>query len=251
MRKVLILTKNILNEQELQENIQRLSHEVYCTTCDFDQLDNKVFLMNIVNFFQIVIISETISDNQMAEVLKVLNSEQTKVFRKVEFMPDKKDRAQFDEFTIDEWLEVSDSLEVLREKIERSTASNLTKVGMGGNSSVVNFNAQSQFFLSEGEQFLKALRKLSSNERKVFYYLISVENQTISRRDICEYVWEEELTNSQLSSLSNIVKKIRSKFQEVGIQDEIIKNQWKKGYAFTDKFWQLIQLAKSEGQLAG
>ncbi|MGM0214882.1 helix-turn-helix domain-containing protein [Enterococcus sp. AZ109] len=251
MRKVLIVTKNILNEQELQENIQRLSHEVYCTLCDFEQLDNKVFLMNIVNFFQIVIISETVSDNQMSEILQVLNPQQTKVFRKVQDMPDKKVRAQYEDLAIDEWLEVSDPLEVLREKLERSALKMIDPSDGSAQTTAGVFGSKSQFFLSEGEQFLKALRKLSSNERKVFYYLVSVENGTISRKEICEHVWGDDLTNSQLSSLSNIVKKIRGKFQEVGIQDEIIKNQWKKGYAFTDKFWQLIQLAKSEGQLVG
>ncbi|MEO1768364.1 winged helix-turn-helix domain-containing protein [Candidatus Enterococcus ferrettii] len=249
MQKILVLTRNVLNEQSLQENIQRLSHEVYCTFCDFDQLNNKVFLMNIVNFFPVVIISETISDHQMAEILKVLNTSDIKVFRKVECLPDKQDREQYASLEIDDWIEVSDTFEVLREKLERTSSANTAQVEMTNGSSSIN--TPNQFYLAEGEQFLRALRKLSSNERKVFYYLVSVENKTISRKSICEHIWSDELTNSQLSSLSNIVKKIRGKFQDVGIHDEIIKNHWKKGYAFTDKFWQLIQLAKSEGQLAG
>lgn len=249
MQKILVLTRNILNEQSLQENIQRLSHEVYCTFCDFDQLNNKVFLMNVINFFPMVIISETISDHQMVEILKVLNTKDTKVFRKVECLPDKQDREQYAALEIDDWIEVSDTFEVLREKLERTTPSSAAQSELITGSS--NINASNQFLLAEGEQFLRALRKLSSNERKVFYYLVSVDNKTISRKAICEHIWADELTNSQLSSLSNIVKKIRGKFQDVGIHDEIIKNHWKKGYAFTDKFWQLIQLAKSEGQLAG
>ncbi|MGG5317311.1 winged helix-turn-helix domain-containing protein [Enterococcus sp. AZ072] len=249
MQKILVLTRNVLNEQDLQENIQRLSHEVYCTFCDFDQLNNKVFLMNIVNFFPVVIISETISDHQMAEILKVLNTSDIKVFRKVECLPDKQDREQYASLEIDDWIEASDTFEVLREKLERTSSANTAQVEMTNGSSSIN--TPNQFYLAEGEQFLRALRKLSSNERKVFYYLVSVENKTISRKSICEHIWSDELTNSQLSSLSNIVKKIRGKFQDVGIHDEIIKNHWKKGYAFTDKFWQLIQLAKSEGQLAG
>lgn len=249
MQKILVLTRNILNEQSLQENIQRLSHEVYCTFCDFDQLNNKVFLMNVINFFPVVIISETISDHQMAEILNVLNTKDIKVFRKVESLPDKQDREQYAALEIDGWIEASDTFEVLREKLERTSTSNAAQSELLSGTS--NINGSNQFLVAEGEQFLRALRKLSSNERKVFYYLVSVENKTISRKAICEHIWSEELTNSQLSSLSNIVKKIRGKFQDVGIHDEIIKNHWKKGYAFTDKFWQLIQLAKSEGQLAG
>ncbi|EOH94916.1 helix-turn-helix domain-containing protein [Enterococcus pallens] len=249
MQKILVLTRNILNEKSLQENIQRLSHEVYCTFCDFDQLNNKVFLMNVINFFPIVIISETISDHQMVEILKVLNTKDIKVFRKVESLPDKQDREKYADLEIDGWIEAADTFEILREKLERTNTSSATQAEAMNSSSTIN--TPNQFFLAEGDQFLRALRKLSSNERKVFYYLVSVDNQTISRKAICEHIWSEELTNSQLSSLSNIVKKIRGKFQDVGIHDEIIKNHWKKGYAFTDKFWQLIQLAKSEGQLAG
>lgn len=250
MQKILVLTRNILNEQSLQENIQRLSHEVYCTFCDFEQLNNKVFLMNIVNFFPVVIISETISDHQMVEILKVLNPKDSKVFRKVESLPDKQDREQYEALEIDGWIEESDTFEILREKLERTSTVNKAPVELISNAAA-NINGSNQVFLAEGDQFLRALRRLSSNERKVFYYLVSVDNQTISRKAICEHVWSEDLSNSQLSSLSNIVKKIRGKFQDVGIHDEIIKNHWKKGYAFTDKFWQLIQLAKSEGQLAG
>ncbi|MGM0213475.1 helix-turn-helix domain-containing protein [Enterococcus sp. AZ109] len=251
MHRILVLTKNLLNEQKLQEDIQRLDHEVYCAHCDFDQMNQKIFLTKIFKLFSIIIISETVAANQRPQILEAIDTQQTTVFQKVERLPLEQERKQHERVGIDEWLAVTDPIEVLRDKIDQSPLSNFFTSIETLDERIEGTTTSEKLNRSfEVDKFLRGLDRLSRKETTVFYYLVSMGNKCVDRASICAHVWSDEITSSQLSSLSNTTKRIREKFRNAGIRDDIIVSYWNRGYTFTDTFWQLIQQTKIDNQLA-
>lgn len=84
MDRILILTKNILIEQELQHKLQLLNYEVYCSVRLFDELIHQETTSIFLNVFQYVIISESICESEVARLSSALNDSSFKIIRKVE-----------------------------------------------------------------------------------------------------------------------------------------------------------------------
>ena len=63
MISILLLTKNILVEQELQAKLQRLNYEVFCCSNMFYLMTQQVKKLPMLTYFDYIILSETISEN--------------------------------------------------------------------------------------------------------------------------------------------------------------------------------------------
>lgn len=72
MISVLLLTKNILVEQKLQEKLQRLNYEVFCCSNMFYLMTQQTRKLPMINYFDYIILSETITENEMRQILAVL-----------------------------------------------------------------------------------------------------------------------------------------------------------------------------------
>ena len=62
---VLILTHNILVERPLVEKLQRLNIEVLSSAKLLTMLQAKQVPLEVMNFFDVLIVSETISDQEI------------------------------------------------------------------------------------------------------------------------------------------------------------------------------------------
>ncbi|MFQ7234681.1 MAG: hypothetical protein ACLRPU_07405, partial [Enterococcus hulanensis] len=104
MRPILILTKNLLIEQQLQNQLQHLNYEVLCSVELLNQLKmnaqsmrNKMdsqrnFQKSFLMDYQAIILSETISDSEIQEL--IANSQIIKqiLLRKVVEEPSKREK---------------------------------------------------------------------------------------------------------------------------------------------------------------
>ncbi|MFR3686129.1 MAG: winged helix-turn-helix domain-containing protein [Enterococcus sp.] len=78
---------------------------------------------------------------------------------------------------------------------------------------------------------------LSKLEEKVFNELYYSNGEVITREDLCNKIWGTGVTNSHLSHLSSIVKKLRMKIEKMDLCEEAIKTVWGEGYQLSADFY--------------
>ena len=98
------------------------------------------------------------------------------------------------------------------------------------------------FPMNEEEAVTSLVRSVydsfSKTEKRVFERLIlaHTKNQLVSRKELCEYLWEEGETPSNMSQLSCLIHKIKRKFELAGITNEVIATLWGRGYRLNEEF---------------
>ena len=70
--------------------------------------------------------------------------------------------------------------------------------------------------------------ELTKNELKILYFLVSKRGQIVSREEIINYLWESESFIDD-NTLTVNMKRLRTKLEEVGLQD-IIETKRGQGY---------------------
>lgn len=79
MAKILIITKNPLAEQALQLALQKINDEVFCSSSLLEQVD---FYPEVVGYFSIAIVSDTISSLELSKHLDTLKQKDLLLIRK-------------------------------------------------------------------------------------------------------------------------------------------------------------------------
>lgn len=201
---ILLLTKNILAEENFQSKLQQLGHEVFV---------NKSFLQNsedIINFnFDICIISNTVSKSRSERVLSEICQGNIGVLFECESSVGKENTYG----SKIKWIAQDETMETIKEKIEYAYSSKKDSL-------VKRKNVGSNL-------------NLSTNEQRVFSFLSASENVTFSREKICKYVWNGNCTNSQKSQLSILVKRINRKMKDSSIDTHEIRTLWGRGYVYS------------------
>lgn len=190
--KILVLTENVLAERELQQQLQELNHEVFCSSSLFYKVMMGQKIEAIEYIFDTVIPGFTITNSEVEELGEKLPIEQL--------------------------LQLPDGLtkDQLREKLylvekEAPTVSQELKA------------KQKE---SNQERFMKLLSK---NESALFQLLLANQGVPVSREESCRVLWECEPTCSCLSQLSSLSKRLRLKAEECKIGYSI-QSLWGKGY---------------------
>ena len=125
MKPMLILTKNLVLEQELQQQLQHLSYEVFCSVELLECLKASRHQKNtttdtlqryLLNY-QAIILSETIADSEIRELLPILKSEKWGLLRKLGSKPNAKEEEQLHSLGVIDWLVVDQSIDYLREQL--------------------------------------------------------------------------------------------------------------------------------------
>jgi len=254
MNQVLILTRNILAEQEIQQKLQTLNYEVYCSVSIFDYCNQSQEISDFFKFFQYVILSESICESEVNSLIPLLRGHSLNIIRKVETKMTKRDQKYLEAEKFDAIISITDSIDELRESLytvrkktelmdEYSLNDNV--VPLSGKVSLVNSNyLQMTGGTSERKQQISAvLHRLSPTELKILSILTEAGDHVITREVICHRIWEEEATKSHLASLSSTVTRIKSKFEQVHLDNTAIHTLWGKGYLINQ---QLLDYLKSE-----
>lgn len=82
--RILILTKNILAEKDIQQKLQLLGHEVFVTTKYLKYFLEKEVSRKEINQFPLCIISKTVSDSETGLVISKFVGQPNSIFREVE-----------------------------------------------------------------------------------------------------------------------------------------------------------------------
>ena len=218
MISILLLTKNILVEQEMQTKLQRLNYEVFCCSNMFYLAAQQAKKLQMINYFDYIILSETISENEMRQLLVTIPESKT-ILRKLEKEPEKQLEG------VDGWISEGSSIEELRETLcrwEKSSASQDVILSLVGSRIGVGAEVHTTGSLT-----------LSKLERRALEKLYQANGKVISREELCEYLWTDGATKSRLAQLSILIKKLRIAFQKDGITGETVQTSWGEGYLLT------------------
>lgn len=228
MRPILMLTKNLVAEQRLQEHLQYLNYEVFCSVRIFNDLIQNEKVKAKINKFQILILSDTISDSEVIQILSKLVLTDQIIFRKSISEPSNSQKERWKKLGIEESLSDNDPIDQLREKISKKIVSRInTEISLP-----LVVNEDEEDWIQKPKDFVKSLSK---KEKLVFHYLLEANGRIVSRKELCQYLWESEPTNSCLSQLSVIVKRILIKMEEDECDEYSIRTLWGQGYRLTPR----------------
>lgn len=240
MRQVMILTKNVLFEEVIQKKLQHLDFEVFCSSSQ--RWIEEPQHVTLFRHFQAVILSETFCNQEVEEILKLLIKHSVRIFRIAEETPSKETIEMWKRQGLDGWIERSDYLENLREKLLNTPSRRLSERLPEGEVEAVGISESVRHW-----QLENARATFSKTERLVFKYLVEgqAQKRIVSRGELCKKVWDSEETPSTTSQLSTIISKLRAKLSKHGVPGNTILTLWGKGYRFSTGFYeQWVRLAQ-------
>lgn len=227
MKRILILTKHILGEQELQNILQHLHYEVFLLTY---QEQSEFALHDFVTYFDLIILSGTLT-NQEAKGLKGQLS-----LRSVDLLDLAAQSANQREFAINRLT--GNSYQQAIGGITSTVA--LQPYQSEPKLAALNWTAREAENQPTAEQPQYFYLSLSQLEKALITELAQYENQVLSRQHLCQAIWHEDCTNSHLSQLSTLVKNIKRKVARTGFDRESILTIWGKGYKLTKECYQYL-----------
>lgn len=231
MRPLLILTKNLLIEQPMQEQLQYLNYEVFCSVRLMKQLKASLNPLQLIQSYQAIIFSETLSDEEIRQLLTHIGGiEDTVLIRKFGHLPAAEEKESLAKLGMNTWIYADQTADFLREHLAENLKGNPKKE----NPNVV--------FLYQKEGSSQSLNEfkagLSKNECKVFECLLASEGGTISREEMCHHLWRNSPNNSRMSQLSVLMKRLKGKLYQAGFHEELIETVWGYGYKLSPKLLQ-------------
>lgn len=231
MKPILILTKNLVLEQELQKQLQYLNYEVFCSVELLEGLkasrrqtdtQNDTLQRYLLNY-QAIILSETIADSEIRELLPILKSEKWGLLRKLGNKPNTNEEDQLKSLGVIDWLFTDQSIDYLREQLSEK----LAPYQKDETNIVFLYKNES---IQETGNLVQLKRSLTKREQTTLDCLIRSKGGVVSREDLCSHLWNERPNNSHLSQTSVLIKRIKMKLEIAGFDPEMIKTIWGSGY---------------------
>ena len=191
----------------------------------------EVLLENIPSdffkMFELVILSETIDNSETKDLLKKITRFPLRVLRKSNEQIEEAIIQEWKELGIDDWITINPETELLREKVSCKRTVKAGKIvflpTIKGKISLSNIS-------------------LSATESKLFIILYEQQNSILSREELCYKIWQREQSNSTMSQLSVMVKRLKDKLSKQNVEGPIIKTCWGKGYKLDESVYDQIYL---------
>ncbi|WP_137664512.1 winged helix-turn-helix domain-containing protein [Enterococcus hulanensis] len=233
MSQILLLTNNPLNEQAFEERLRQLGHEVFTSKLMIHLCLSQNSKHDIIHMFDLIILSETLANAEVKELLGTLSTCATPILRKSDERLEETDLEEWKEQGLTEWIVSQPTLEVLREKLS------CEKVRKEGN--IV--------FLPKAEDKRPMYGfSLSGGEVKLFELLFQ-QKKTVPREEICLRMWNRGKSNSSMSQLSVMVKHLKDKLAGQGIEGPIIETCWGRGYRLHESVYDQVYLDSVDEKL--
>ncbi|MGM0212661.1 helix-turn-helix domain-containing protein [Enterococcus sp. AZ109] len=232
MRPILILTKNLLVEQKLQEKLHHLDYEVFCSVNMIKQLQNSLNRVPLIEYYKLIIFSETLNNQEVCELVNMLQHRNSQLIRKSIVEPTTKEKEEMSQLGINTWIYNDMSLENLREQLTVSYSAYKQIEHVSG---AISYDKEDML-----EMILEFKSILTKMERKTFECLVESEEELVSREELCYYLWKSEPNNSHLTQMSGLVKRLKSKLVAAGFPDGMVETVWGYGYRLAPNLKQIF-----------
>ncbi|MGK0607326.1 winged helix-turn-helix domain-containing protein [Enterococcus gilvus] len=226
MKPIVLLTKNILFELPMQQKIQKMDYELFCSSDLLENWLSSEAEYNYVQLFSAIFVSETITKSELRVLLLGLKEYGLPVIRLTETTPETEEKAEWQRLGISSWLLNDCAAEELRETID------LELLSRTPSTSIKQLIVGSSVYL-EGI-------KLSEKENELLSLLVERPNQAVPREELSETIWGKT-TNSTKAQLSLLTAKINSKFKHLIPDAELVKTLWGQGYFIEESCCSLIK----------
>lgn len=216
MDTILIITKNILNEVDLEYKLKQLNFAVYCVTESILSSEN-IF---VLRYFNTIIFSNNISNDEFEAGRKKI-SKSKRVFRlESEYAVQNEDHSYIPLKVSTGKINKEFKLEELREAM------------LSGTINKVDYTKEA---LNKKREM-----SLSKKEFSVLKCLYEGHGDTVNRSKICELVWGS-VSNSSLSALSNIIRRLELKVYRTYLLEKSVDTKWGAGYSLSHDAHELFQ----------
>lgn len=213
---ILLLTNNILFEQDFVAQINALGHEVMCSKKLLADIQNKIDKREILKYFDSIIFSETICDAEIRNIIPVNIYNVPLILRKNEKEISDKEKEEWKKFGISGFFSCTSTMDDFREVLTDSGYKN---------------DLMEKSFMQKKSALLDDLDiSMSTQEKQLFTILKDLNGDFITREELCHILWNSSPTNSMASRLSGIVKNLRIKIENAGFNKNCLVTSWGKGY---------------------
>lgn len=224
--KILLLTKNVLAEIDFQTKLQELDIEVYCSQQILSDILKKENSPRI-QMFAVVILSETLSNQEVEEICPILKGMDKFVLRKSDQYFDEQETSRLNACNLDGWVRNNASKDVLREELH------CFEIPVPEVESNV---------IEKKEKVSLPFWRLTPSERSVLIILMSLKGKSISRKKLATELWGSYEANSFMTRLSTIIKNLRLKLNISDDEQEVIITKWREGYQLTRTFYDTYEI---------
>jgi len=236
MTKVLLLSKNHTIEPKLENILQRVNAEFFCSSSLFYQAKEYV---QVIQYFSLVIICDTISNVELTQYIKGIKDCGIPIFR----LGNEKQIATT-EFSwlnndIDYWLEPGDSDSEIIDKIARASFYKVQPASPSNKEEGFSSQSYSNF-----------INRLSKRELQLLIYLYEANGETTSREILCQKMWQTKMSHAGFSNLSAIAKRLKQKMLAAGIDTAGMGSSWGQGYFLQAPFLSFLKNNDFEKYLA-
>ena len=202
--RILVLTKNILVEEDLQNKLQELNFEVFCTRNAFIKLLTENTFDTTLTLFDLVILSETLTNKEVAEVTKSIKKFNMIIIRKTADMVTKEEQNQISDCQLDGWISDLSSKDELRESLAKYNKTIKNKENDEDQTEDLAINYLEEFYAS-----------LSKHERQIFKKLYENKESCVLREELHSMLWpHHESAELNKPYLSAVIKRIRTKLKK-------------------------------------
>lgn len=215
MTKVLLLSKNHTIEPKLENILQRVNAEFYCSSSLFYEAKESA---HVIQYFSLVIICDTISNVELTQYIKEIEGCGIPIFR----MGNKRQIADTEfawlDQLIDYWIGSGDSDAEIIDKIARASFYTAKSAQQVKTESITSQN------------YSNLINQLSKRELQLLVFLYEAGGNTISRDILCRKMWKTETSHARFSNLSAIAKRLKLKMSAAGIDTDGLGSSWGQGY---------------------
>lgn len=229
---ILLLTKSLSFEQDFVREINSLGHEVLSSKKFLIDLQADNYLSMDLNHFDTIILSETVSDQELTKLLPTFINFGCTIYRKTLNQATSETISTWKTLGITDFISQSTCFDELREKLVAGNENKTTlKRPVAGSEQLVL------------EQLVQSFSK---QERNVFQVLQNSQPKFITREALSQELWGEAPTKSKESRLSGIIRSIKRKLSNFGFDETCLETSWGRGYRIED-----LTFKKKDGGLQG
>lgn len=223
MYQVLLLTENILANRDLQEKLQLLNDEVWCSSKLLGQVKQEDVVSLICQQFQIIIFSNTICDKNIQILIEIFSKHPIVLLRETDTELNEEEKNYWRAKGLHEWIGSDTRPSEVREKMVQAYKK------------VQEVKEQAKYVeifpFGYSEDKLAASKiRLTGREKRVLAILSEAKGGMITRKELCERLWSNGHTASNMSQLSCIIRRVQQKFEDEGVNNLKISTHWGKGY---------------------
>lgn len=242
MNRILVLTKNVLSEIELQGTLQRLGYEVLVSSVLYTQLSYGMPSQKELSMFHLILLSEYLTDDEIERILPSLKESEKPILQQVDYpaedLPEKAWRGEHGVHVVE--VNVSprnfkQSIETLLTTIDAHQLEQLPPLDVPQT--------------PKNSASLLLQLSFTSLERKVLYVLYKANGKLVTKEVLCEEVWHQPLTKSRVVQIYTIIGRIKDKLQVLNPDITFIRSQRSEGYFLAPIFYEKYTLESPQPEI--